>query len=288
MPGRMSGSAASFIASFFQLWRLHAWMDLLWSTRCLKMALTYFISDGIVSIGMIADVLLLAERFGGIGRWDRPHILFLLGYALLVGGLLETLFGYNILLISRRIGRGQLDHMLVQPQPMILILLTEGFMPISGSPTLIAGIGLLLWSAAGLHLPITAGRLFLAALNLAASCLVVLSFTFLWGSLAFWEPRAAEEINSSTVQLLTQLKSFPLDGLGAAVVAGMLTAVPAGFVAWFPCRSLLGLAHSPWDAAITPLAALMLSLLSAAAFHQGMKQYGRTGSQRYHDLGHRR
>lgn len=301
MPGRITGSFAPAgraaaaapggrhpVVRLFRLWRLYAWMDLMWATRSLKMALCYFVSDLLINAAAVAGVLLLAERFGGIGRWTKPEVVFLLGYAMLVGGVLDLFFGYNILSISRRIGRGQLDHTLIQPQPFILALLTEGFVPISGSPAFLAGAGLLAWSLRGLSLHVTAGWLTAGFVNLAASCLVVLAFSFLWGSLAFWEPRAAEEINSSTVHLLGQLKSFPLDGLGPAAVLGMMTVVPVGFVAWYPCRVLLGLGASPWEEAVTPLAALVFCLLAAGAFRLGMNHYGSTGSPRYHDLGHRR
>ena len=67
----------------------------------------------------------------------------MLGYAALVRGLLDMGFSYNVLHISRRIGRGQMDHTLVQPQPVWMGLLTEGFMPFSGSWSLFTGIGIL-------------------------------------------------------------------------------------------------------------------------------------------------
>jgi len=117
---------------------------------------------------------------------------------------------------------------------------------------------------------------------------VVVAFSFLWGSLAFWAPRAAEEISSSAVDLMVQLKAFPLDGLGPVPLAGLMTMLPVGFVAWYPCRYLLGLDRSPWAAAATPLAALIISALAGWIFTRGMKHYGRTGSQRYRDFGHRR
>ena len=77
--------------------------------------------------------------------------------------------------------------------------------------------------------------LWLAALvvNLVASAAIVLAFNYLWGSLAFWAPRGAEEINSSSTHLLDGLKPFPLDGLGSAPLVGLLTVVPSGFVGWY-------------------------------------------------------
>ena len=39
---------------------------------------------------------------------------------------------------------------------------------------------------------------------------------------------------------------------------------------------------------VTPVAALLFSLLATLLFQRGLKHYGRTGSQRYTDFGHRR
>ena len=211
----------------------------------------------------------------------------MLGYATTVSGLMSTFFGYNVLLISRRIGRGQLDHTLVQPQPLWLSLLTEGFMPISGSAMLLPGLGLLVWGLAATGVPVTLGWLALLLVSLLASCVVVLSFSFSWGSLAFWAPRAAEEVSSSANTLLDQLKAFPLDGVGALLIGGLVSVVPVGFVAWYPCRVLLGIERSPGALWATPLAALVLSTLTAFFFRKGMQRYVRTGSQRYSSLGHR-
>ena len=51
--------------------------------------------------------------------------------------------------------------------------------------------------------------------NLCASIAIVMAFNYAWATLAFWAPRAAEEINDSTWNLLMQLQGFPLDGLSA-------------------------------------------------------------------------
>ena len=123
------------------------------------------------------------------------------------------------------------------------------------------------------------------ACNVVASCAVVLAFSYLWGSLAFWAPVAAEEISSRAFGFMYQLKAFPLDGLSSFLLAGMLTVLPVGFVAWYPCRQLLGIA--PPDFWHTPLAAAAVSLVAAIVFRRGLKHYARTGSQRYVGWGHR-
>jgi ABC-2 type transport system permease protein len=269
------------------LWRLYARMDIVWMLRDLPSLLTYLLSDLIVSIGAITATFLLAERFGGIGRWTTDQIIFLLGYALLANGLPDVLFNYNVSYISRRVGRGQLDHTLIQPQPIWMALLTEGFAPFSAALVVVPGLSVLVWASATLRLHVTPGWLALLALNIAASTAIGLAYTYMWGSLAFWAPRAAEEINTTTWRLLTQLAPFPLDGVAPALLGGLVTAVPIGLLAWLPSRALLGLDHSHFAVFVTPAAAIVFIACAVWVFRRGLKQYGRTGSQRYLSLGHR-
>ncbi|MBX6770129.1 MAG: ABC-2 family transporter protein [Chloroflexi bacterium] len=269
-------------------WRLFAWMDLVWITRQPGFFLTYFVSDMLLALGTIATTFLLAARFEGIGPWSEPRVVFMLGYALLVRAVQDMFFGFNVAIISRRIGRGQLDHVLIQPHPVWLTLLTEGFIPFSGAMALVPGIALVLWAARQLALHPTALWLGLAVINLLASCAITLAFSFLWGSVAYWAPRAAEEISSAAMSIMREISPFPLDGLGPVWLGGLLTVLPTGFVAWYPCRALLGIDPAPYAPAVTPLAAVLLSGLAVIVFYRGLMHYGRVGSQRYLSFGHRR
>lgn len=270
-----------------RLWWLYARMDLIWLTRDARQALIWGFSDVMTSAAGVAGTLLIAERFAGIGPWTAPQVVFMMGYAVAAEGILIAAFSNNILHISRRVGRGQVDHMLIQPQPLWVQLMTEGFMPFSGPAVLILGLGLLGWATHRLGLALSPGWAAAAALNLAASSAIVLSFSFTWGSLAFWAPRAAEEISSSAVDIVVQVKRFPLDGLGPVLRMGLVTLLPAGLVAWLPCRYLLGQAQGAWAALATPLAGLLFAAIAAFAFRRGMEHYAQTGSQRYSAFGHR-
>jgi ABC-2 type transport system permease protein len=265
--------------------RVQAYLDFMWMTRDSKLCLINIVSDIILNLAGVAAVFLLATRFEGIGIWSRDQIVFMLGYAALVRGIMDMGFSYNVLHISRRIGRGQMDHVLIQPQPVWMAFLTEGFMPFSGIWAFLTGVGITAWAILQLNLTLTFYWGLLFALHLFTSCIIVLAFSFLWGSLAFWAPLAAEEISSRAVNFMYQLKSFPLDGLGPYVLLSMLTVLPVGFVAWYPARQLLGLETTGiWH---TTAVAMILSLVAFVAFKKGMKHYEQTGSQRYLGWGHR-
>jgi ABC-2 type transport system permease protein len=271
-----------------ELWRVYAYLDVVFITHDLRTFAMWFCTDLVINVGQVTGVFLLAERFAGIGPWSRAAVVFLLGYGLLVNAVLYMFFSGNILHISRRLGRGQLDHSLVQPLPLWLSLFSEGFMPISSAAVFVPALGLLLWSGGALGLAPTPAWLALFALDLAASVTVMVAFSFLWGSLAFWAPFAAEEISSSAVDLMGALRPFPLDGIAPLLTLGLLSALPVGLVAWLPCRFLLGIDIQPWSALATPAGALALAALAALAMRLGMRHYARTGSQRYSDFGFRR
>jgi len=264
-----------------------AYLDFMWMTRDIRFFCICAFGDTVSALSRVMAVFLLAERFDGIGSWSHEQILFMLGYATLVNGLLDMFFGYNILGISRRLGRGQLDHSLLQPQPLWMTLLTEGFTPVIGLFPVATGVAIVGWVLSGTT-GIPGNPLWWASfgLQLVASCLVVVSFSFLWGTLAFWSPVGAEEISSRVNRMARQLTVFPLDSLSPWLTQVALLALPLGFVVWYPSRALLGLpGASVWHA---PLFATGIALVATFVFSRGLRHYERTGSQRYRIFGHRR
>lgn len=271
-----------------RLWGLYATMDLLYLFRGPQVALMYYFSDTVVGISAVTATFLLAQRFDGIGPWNRPQVLLLLGYTLCVRGLIDVFFNFNLAFISRRIGRGQLDHILIQPQPVWMILLTEGFAPVTGSGMLLPAVALLIYSMRQLDFPLSASWFGLFVVYLVSSIAIVLSFEYAWGSIAFWAPRGAEEINSNTWRILTQLSPFPLDGLTGLALTCLVTVVPVGLIAWYPSRVLLGMEAPSWSVAVPPVAGAVALGLTSWIFTRGLHHYAETGSSRYLAYGHRR
>jgi ABC-2 type transport system permease protein len=264
-------------------------MDVLYLARGSLEAAVYYVAELLIGVAAVTATFLLAERFDGFGAWSVPQILFMLGYALLVRALIEMFFSYNVAYISRRIGRGQLDHLLIQPLPLWMALLSEGFAPLSGSGMLVPAGFLLVAAGRQLTLQVSPGWIVLVLIDLLASIVIVLAFEYIWGSLAFWLPRAAEEINSQTWDLLVTLTPFPLDGMAGWALASLVTFVPAGLVAWYPSRALLGVAPLTWTSVVVlPGAALLFGTLAAWTFTRGLQRYACTGSSRYLEYGHRR
>ena len=250
-------------------------------------AIAHTVTDFIWHSGAMLAPILVALRFGHIGPWPVAAIVFMLAYGTIVSSLLDAL-GDNTFFISRRIGRGQLDHYLVQPQPLWRILLTEGFTPLDFWPTLALGLALMAWSVTPLHVNVSAGWIGLLGVNLLASMVVQTAFLYAWGCLAFWAPRGAEEISSAASSLIGEM-GFPLDPVPRALRVVLVSAVPSGLLSWLPSRALLHIGGAgAVDAWLTPLAAIVLGAFALVLFRLGLRHYRHTGSMRYIDHGHRR
>src|SRR5690606_38469679 len=101
-----------------QLWGLYARMDFLMIISDLRLGLIFYFCDAILNIALVTGMLLLVERFVNIGMWSYGQIVFMMGYATTANGIVNLFGSYNVGFISRRIGRGQFDHSLVQPLPI--------------------------------------------------------------------------------------------------------------------------------------------------------------------------
>ena len=279
---------ADNLKDLFKLWKLYARMDLNWLMQDLSGAAIIMASDLIGALASLSGVLLLAMRFGGVGGLSADEVLFMLGFYRLSDGLGMVLFGnYNVLHISRRIGRGQVDHMLIQPRPLWVQLLTEGFMPFTGGAGMLVGIVLTALAASRLSLAWTAARWGLFAFYIVVHLTLRLSLSALYGAMAFWRPVACEEISSMTVDLANQLGVFPLFGLPRWLSLILHTVLPVGLLAYLPALSLLDRLDGAAAIALPAAVATAIAAAAIVCFRKGLKHYEIYSCNRYKEMGFR-
>jgi len=272
-----------------RLYALYTRMDLDLLLRDTRIALLAMAADTLSSVASISGVFLLAWRFDGVGGMTRWEVLFMLGYVTCVSGLFRLFFSANNGHLSRRFGRGQFDHMIVQPIPYAAQLITEGFDPFTGSQTLLCGAGIVIWALSGMgRSPSLPWALCLAG-SLCVSLAIVIGLSYAFSALAFWKPVAFEEIATTVVDDLTGvLPNYPLSGMPPGFQLALVTVAPLGLLGWFPACALLG--KPPLGlSAIYPLAvAVLIWIIAGLALRKGFRHYGKTGSNRYTAGGHRR
>ncbi|HSL94107.1 MAG TPA: ABC-2 family transporter protein [Bacillota bacterium] len=271
-----------------ELYAIYARLDLAWFLKDTKICLMAISADFISNIAAVTGIFLLAYRFDGVGGMDKYEVLFMLGYVTALTGIIQAFFNFNVGHISRRIGRGQLEHMLIQPLPLAVQLLTEGFIPFSGTSNLFAGLIVMTLAVKSLAYTVTLVWLMHLAIQLLVSAIIVLALNYLFSSLAFYAPSQAEEISTYVRNSAHNLSTYPLSGMSLAVQLPLLSVFPAGLLGWFPSLALLGETPLGLPALYPIIVASVLVLITARVFSKGYRHYLTSGSPRYSSVGHRR
>lgn len=271
-----------------RLLAISAKMDLIWLLRDTKYALAGISADIIANLSMVSSVFLVAVRFGGIGGMSSDEVLFMMVYSILVTGIFTVFSGNNNIHISRVIGRGQLEHMFIQPLSLKMQLTTSGFMPFTGGSNLLIGSVLLVIAVKRLELRITPAWLLALAAYLLTTIVIIVARSYLVSSMAFYSPVSAEEISSTAIEGTWFLGTFPLSGMPVFVQIPLVTILPEGLMAWYPSLCLLGRPPLGFGAYYPMLFALVITLAASYIFRKGMNHYVTKGSNRYLPYGFRR
>ena len=200
----------SKLKRFFALLGFYAKLDLSWLLRDTKYALLNIMADVISSLASVSGIFLLAMRFEGIGGMDKFEVLFMLGYVTCVTGIFQLFLAMNnVGHISRRIGRGQLEHMFIQPVPFSMQLSTEGFIPFTGSSNLICGIGIVVFAISKLGIAPPLWWYVSFTGYLIASTGIIIAQSYFISGFAFYAPSAMEEISTLVIDDLGSLGKLP-------------------------------------------------------------------------------
>lgn len=279
---------AGKIRQILRLYGLSARLDWLLLSRDARTGLIYILSDWISAVSSVLGIALLAVRFEGIGALSADEVLWMLGFFTLADGFTGMMLGScNYLFVSRIVGRGQVDHMLIQPVPLWMQILTGGFLPFTGSSCFLTGVALTAIATARLRLAVTPGWLLLLALYTLARLAVATGASYLAGAAAFYRPVACEELSTVVLDALNAAGKYPLAALPVWAQAVFLTALPVGLMAYFPSLLLLGKISAP-AAYVWPVA-MGAAFLSASGllFRKGLRHYACHGCPRYKSMGFR-
>lgn len=276
------------IKRLLHLFGISAKMDLVWLLRDTKFAVTAILADIIANVSVVSGVYLIALRFGGIGGMSVDEVLFMMAYSTITTGVFILFGSSNNIHISRIIGRGQLEHLFMQPLTLKTQLISSGFVPFTGCSNFIIGCVLLSVAVGRLGLHVTFGWMLWLIIYILMTMIVVVARAYLVSSAAFYAPSAAEEIASTAIEGTWQLSTFPLSGMPVFIQLPLLTLLPEGMLAWFPSLCLLGKAPLHLTEYYPLVYALIFALAAGFVFRKGLNYYVTKGSNRYLPYGFRR
>lgn len=206
---------------------------------------------------------ILFGQFPTLRGWGLVDVMTLYGVSAFGFGAATVICG-NAFLVARLIAKGDLDYYLVLPADPLTHLLVSR-MSLSGWGDLL--FGLLIFLVAG---PNRLERLPLFLLLGSAAGLILVAFSILVGSLAFWLGNA-DGLATQMINALVTFSLYPADVFPAAVRVLIYTFVPAAFVGSVPAALLNDF---NWER-LGMLAAFTAGITLAArlVFYRGLRRY---------------
>ena len=212
----------------------------------------------------------------------------MMAYSTIVTGIFVLFGSGNNIHISRIIGRGQLEHLFIQPLPLSVQLFTNGFTPFTGGGNLVVGIVLMAVAVSRLGLHISFWWVGLMIIYMLTTMVIIIARSYIVSSMAFYSPVAAEEISNTAIEGTWFMSTFPLSGMPIFIQIPLLTILPEGLMAWFPSLCLLGKPPLNLTVYYPMVFALFLALVARYIFRKGLNHYVKKGSNRYVPYGFRR
>ncbi|MEV0821818.1 ABC transporter permease [Nonomuraea rubra] len=227
-----------------------------------------------IDVGVILVVFANTTTLAG---FSREEVLFLYGTAGLAFAICDT-FVSNLDRVSQHIKAGTLDTFLIRPAGAWIQLAADRFMA--------NRVGRILQAALVLGYAVTAlgidgGRAWMIPVMVVTGIVIFASLWTIAGALQFVLTDAPEVVNTLTYGS-SQLTQYPLSVYGRDLARAVTYVLPLAFVNWQPGLYVLGRAD-PFGTPgfmrfIGPAAALVLALLAALAWRQGIRHYRSTGS----------
>ncbi|PRX62055.1 ABC-2 type transport system permease protein [Nonomuraea fuscirosea] len=225
----------------------------------------------------VAVILVIFANTTTLAGFSRDEVLFLYGAAALAFTICDT-FVSNIDRVSSHIRTGTLDTFLIRPVSAWIQLTADRFQ--------ITRLGRILQAALVLGYAITAlgldwRRGWMIPVMVLTGIVIFGALWTLAGAAQFVLTDAPEVVNAFTYGSY-QLSQYPLGIYARDVVRGVTYVLPLAFVNWQPGLYVLGrddpFGTPEYTRFAGPAAALVLALVAALAWRQGVRHYRSTGS----------
>ena len=235
-------------------------------------------SQLVMTLGDLLAVLVLMERFTGLGRWTPGEILFFFGVMQVTFALVEFL-ARGVTSFPPLVGSGRFDAMLLRPRELLLQVVASQMDP-RRLGVMIVGFAAMAMASAQLHIAWTAGKLLLLVVSVLGSFLLLVGLFLIEATVSFFSVKSIEMINVVTYGGRTACQ-YPIDIYPGPLRTLFTWVAPFGLCMHLPVSFLLGkpmLDVPLWAACAAPLTGAVFFLIMTMIWYIGVKHYRSTGS----------
>jgi len=210
---------------------------------------------------------------GGIGDWSYPNMVALFGTYVIIDGIFMTFIVLGANAIEKYVRTGMLDSVLVKPIDSQFMITVQRGLIISESPSIIFGIGVLIYGLVQSHVVINLWNILGYIFFIFCSSLIFYSFALSFGCIVFFIDKA-EELNE-IIFSLKQFSKFP-DIYTGMIKYVLMFVTPLVFASFVPAGIILNKINY-WFVLYYLITTIVMLLFSRWLWKFGLSKYKSAG-----------
>ena len=235
---------------------------------------------GVFSIVAVqgASLVFVAVVFSHIQQlngWSFYQVLFIYGVAN-TGRSIHLIFFDNLWTLGwQYIATGNLDRLLIRPINPLFHLIADRVQQ-DGVGQLLIGLVVLVDAATHVHVSWSAGNLALLTVMVISSGIIYSAVNLFFATLSFWMVNSLP-VMSATFNL-SEFARYPITIYNKGVRFLLTWVIPYGFTAFYPATWFVRPEGYRITALLTPLVAVVCSVIAYAFWKRGLRAYTSTGT----------
>lgn len=215
------------------------------------------------------------SRIPTIAGWTIWQVAVLYGLTMIAYGVREAAAD-GVWMLRAQINRGDFDRVLVRPLSPAVQTMTA-IASIHGIGNLLLGLTVFVVAARRAGVEWSPWKVLWLIVTIACGVAIVTAISFLANLIGFWEPGTGGSFPFMVANLV-EFAKFPLDLYGWGVRFLVTAILPYGFISYYPGLILLDKDTGwRWLGYATPLAAVLIVLVTAWLWRVGLRRYQGVG-----------
>jgi ABC-2 type transport system permease protein len=218
----------------------------------------------------------LFSRFGAIGPWSLERIMLMYAMAVTSFGLAEAMLRGFDYFPWKMLRTGDFDRLLLRPRTLF-VQVAGSFFHIHRFSRVVAGIAMILWCLARLHVTLNAAAVLMLVCALLGGLLMYCGAFLLSSGIAFFTIKALDWIYILT-NASYQVTRCPIEYMPKAMYNMFTFFLPLLLISYYPASAACGWGESAWKGWLAlPTGAAFLAF-SFLMWRVGVRHYKSTGS----------
>lgn len=232
----------------------------------------------IMTAGELLAVVVILDRFKGVGQWAAPEILFFFG-VMHASFALTELFGRGVAAFQGFVQRGQFDAVLLRPRPLLMQVMCAQ-LDLRRAGSFAVGTAAVVSAAVQLEISWTLAKAALLVICIVCGMLMCMGLFMIEATVVFFSVRSIEMVNVLTYGGRSTCE-YPVDIYPKPLRLLFTYVAPFALCLHWPVSWIIGkpMVNLPdWGFFLTPLAGAVFFLLISRIWYVGVRHYRSTGT----------